>query len=111
MLHPPECLHLEERRAVTVAGSAERACDGVLDGEEVVPVHDLPGHAVARRAVGEILDRTLRAPVGRERELVVLADEDDRERPGGGEVHSLVRGALTGCTVAEKGNRRLARAA
>ena len=111
MLHPPERLHLEERRARALARPLERAGDRVLDGEQVVPVHDLARHPVAGRAVGEILDRALRPPVGRERELVVLADEDDRQRPGRGEVHPLVRRALAGRAVAEEGDRRLARPA
>ena len=104
VLHPPERLHLEERRAGSLASPGERACDRFLDREQVVPVHDLTRHPVAGRAVGEILDGALRPPVRRERELVVLADEDDRQRPGRGEVHRLVRGTLAGCSVAEEGD-------
>ncbi len=111
VLHPPERLHLEERRAAAAARQVERAADGVLDGEHVVAVDDLARHAVAGRAIGEILDRPLRAPVGGERELVVLADEDDGQLPGRGEVHPLVRRALPGRAVAEEGERRLVGAA
>ena len=111
VLHPPERLHLEERRPGSVPRSLERARNRVLDGEHVVPVHDLAGHPVAAGAVGEILDGALRPPVGRERVLVVLADEDDRQRPGRGEVHRLVRRALPGGAVAEEGDRRLPRPA
>ena len=111
VLHPAERLHLEERRACALARPGERSGDGVLDGEQVVSVHDLARHPVAGRAVGEILDRALRPPVGGERELVVLADEDDRQRPGRSEVHPLVRGALPGRAVAEEGDRNLARPA
>ena len=78
---------------------------------DVVAVDDLARHPVAGGAVGEVLDRPLRAPVGRERELVVLADEDDRQRPRRGEVHPLVRGALPGGAVAEERDRRLVGAA
>ena len=76
---------------------------------DVVAVDDLAGHAVAGRALGDVLDRALRAPVGRERELVVLADEDDRQPPGRGEVHRLVHRALAGGAVAEERDDRLAR--
>ncbi len=48
VLHPPERLQLEERRAVTLAGSHERARDCVFDGEDIVPVHDLARHPLAR---------------------------------------------------------------
>ncbi len=111
MLHPPERLHLEERRAAAAAGEIERPADGVLDGEHVVAVDDLARHAVAGRAIGEILDRALGAPVGRERELVVLADEDDGQLPGRSQVHPLVRCALPGRAVAEERERRLVGAA
>ena len=77
----------------------------------VVSVDDLAGHPVAAGAVGEVFDGALHAPVGGERELVVLADEDDGERPRGGEVHRLVRRALAGGAVAEVGDHRLAGAA
>jgi hypothetical protein len=108
VLHAPEGLHLEERGAATVAGARERAGDGVLDGDQVVPVDDLPAHPVARGARGEILDRALRPPVRGEGELVVLADEDDRQRPGRREVHRLVGRALPGGAVAEEGEHGLA---
>ena len=111
VLHPPERLHLEERRAAAAPRQVERAADRVLDGEHVVAVDDLTRHAVAGRAVGQILDRPLRAPVGGERELVVLADEDDRQLPRRSEVHPLVRRALPGGAVAEEGERRLVGAA
>ena len=96
---------------MTVACARERAGDGVLDGDEVVPVDDLAGHPVAGGALGEVLDRALRPPVGGERELVVLADEDDRQRPRRREVHRLVRRALGGGAVAEEGDHGLAGAA
>ena len=111
VLHAPEGLHLEERRAITVACARQRAGDGVLDGEQVVPVDDLAGHPVAGGALGEVLDGPLRAPVGGERELVVLADEDDRQRPRRREVHRLVRRALGGGAVAEERDHGLAGAA
>ena len=111
VLHAPERLHLEERRACPVPPTLERPRDGVLDSEQVVAVHDLARHAVAGGAVGEILDRALRAPVRGQGELVVLADEDDGQRPRGSEVHRLVRRALPRRAVAEEGNRRLSGAA
>ncbi len=108
VLHAPEGLQLDERRAVAVARPRQRASDRVLDREQVVPVHDLAGHPVAGSALGEILDGPLRPPVGGERELVVLADEDDRQRPGRREVHRLVRRALAGGAVAEERDHGLA---
>ena len=107
VLHPAERLQLEERRPGSLARPLERPCDGCLDREHVVPVDDLAGHPVPGGAFGEILDGALGPPAGRERELVVLADEDDRQRPGRGEVHALVSGALAGGPVAEERDRRL----
>ena len=89
----------------------ERARDGVLDREHVVAVDHLAGHPVAGGPVGEVGDRPQRPPVGRERELVVLADEDDRQLPGRSQVHPLVHRALAGGAVAEEGDRDLAGAA
>ncbi len=93
---------------MAVACARERAGDRVLDGDQVVPVDDLAGHPVAGGALGEVLDGPLRPPVGGERELVVLADEDDRQRPRGREVHRLVRRALAGGAVAEERDHGLA---
>ena len=111
MLHAAEGLHLEEGRAVAVACPGERELDRVLDRDDVVAVDDLAGHPVAGRTPCEILERALHPPVGRERELVVLADEHDRQRPGRREVHRLVRCALPRGAVAEEGDDRLALAA
>ena len=111
VLHAAERLHLEQRRPVAGARVRERARDGLLDRGDVVAVDDLAGHPVAGGAVGDVLDRALRAPVGRERELVVLADEDDGQLPRRREVHPLVHGALAGGAVAEVRDRDLAGAA
>ena len=108
VLHAPERLQLEERRAVARPGADERRLDGVLHCDDVVAVHDGARHPVARRACGNVLDGALRAPVGRERELVVLADEDDRQPPRRREVHPLVGGALARGAVTEEGDHRLA---
>ena len=94
-----------------VAGARERAGDRILDGDEVIPVDDLAAHPVASGALREILDRALRPPVGGERELVVLADEDDRQQPRRREVHRLVRRTLAGGAVAEERDHGLAGAA
>ena len=91
-----------------VAGARERAGDRILDGDQVIPVDDLAAHPVAGGALGEILDRALRPPVGGERELVVLADEDDRQRPRRREVHRLVCRTLAGGAVAEEREHGLA---
>ena len=93
---------------MTGARVRERACDGFFDRCDVVAVDDLAGHPVAGGAVGDVLDGALRPPVGGERELVVLADEDDGQLPGGREVHPLVHRALAGGAVAEVGDRDLA---
>ena len=111
MLHAPEGLHLQERRAGTLAPTGQRAGDRALDRDQVVPVDDLAGHPVAGGAAGEVLDGALHPPVGRECELVVLADEDDGQRPRGCEVHRFVRRALAGGAVAEEGDHRLTGAA
>ena len=87
------------------ARSSARA-DGVLDRRQVVAVDDLAGHPVAGGPVGQVFDRALRAPVGGEGELVVLADEDDRQLPGGREVHPLVRRALARRAVPEERDAR-----
>ena len=95
-------------RPVAGARVRERAGDGLLDGGDVVAVDDLAGHPVAGGAVGDVLDGALRPPVGRERELVVLADEDDGQLPRRREVHPLVHRALAGGAVAEVRDRDLA---
>ena len=111
VLHAAERLQLEEGRAAAVPGALERRCDGVLDRDHVVAVDDLPRHAVPGRALDEVGDGALGVPAGRQRELVVLAGEHDRQLPGGGEVHRLVRGPLAGRAVAEERDRRLVRPA
>ncbi len=102
VLHAPERLHLEEGGAVARAGDLEGAGDGVLDGHEVVAVHDLTRHPVPGGTIGEVLDGALGAPVCGQSELVVLADEHHRQPPGRREVHPFVRRALPCRAVAEE---------
>ena len=111
VLHAAERLQLEQRRPVAGARAGERTRDRLLDRRDVVAVDDLARHPVAGGALGDVLDRALRAPVGRQRELVVLADEDDRQLPRRGEVHALVHRALAGGAVAEVRDHRLVGAA
>ena len=111
MGHAPEGLRLDQRRTVAPAGGFDVACGRLLHREEVVAVHDLAGHPVAGRARCDVLDGAAVTPADGERELVVLADEDDRELPGGGEVHRLVGGALVRAPVAEEDDGDLVRSA
>jgi hypothetical protein len=105
VLHASEGLHLEERRAVARPRAGKRRLDRVLDRDEVVAVDDRAGHPVPCAALGQILDRALGAPLGREGELVVLAHEHHRQAPGRREVHALVHDALSGGAVAEERDR------
>ena len=64
VLHPPERLQLEERRAGSPARARSSArATASSTAEHVVPVDDLAGHPVAGRTVGDVLDRALRPPV------------------------------------------------
>ncbi len=109
--HAAERLRLDQRRAVAPAGGFDVPCGRLLHREEVVAVHDLAGHPVAGRAHRDVLDGAAVTPADGERELVVLADEDDRQLPGCGEVHRLVRGALVRAPVAEEDDGDLVRSA
>ena len=60
---------------------------------------------VARRLVDERVGLRLRGERGRDRPLVVVAEEDERRTHHGGEVRALVEGALGGGAVAEERQR------
>ena len=109
VLHPAERLHLEERRPAAGTGELERAATASSTASRSLPSIYLTRHAVPGCAVGEIFDGAERAPVGRERELIVLADEDDRKLPRGSQVHRLVRCSLAGRPIPEERECRLAR--
>ena len=97
---------LDQRRALALAGGAQRLLGHRVAGEHVVAVDLDAGEAEAARP---LVDRDPALPLRRrgDRELVVLAEEHDRgvedRRPG----ERLAHVALAGGAVAEVGDRRL----
>ena len=77
-----------------------RGLHGLVDGERVVAVHGHSGDAVARCACRDAASRGREVVRGGRCPEVVLADEDHRHLPQGGEVDALVKGAAVGGTVA-----------
>ena len=100
---PPVGGRLDDRGAGATAQGLDHVLHRRRGGHDVVAVdgdvaHPVPGRPALER--GPVL-------VGRRRELgvaVVLAEEDDRQPPHGGEVHRLVERALGHRTVAEEGH-------
>ena len=101
----PVRLGLDEAGALAAPRGLDEPPGRLRDGEHVVAVDDLPGDPVPGCAWSDVLDGAARPPAGRERELVVLADEHHRQPPGGGEVQRLVGRPLVGCAVAEEDDR------
>src|SRR3990172_6134365 len=96
-------LRLDERRAPARPRPRDRRSDGGAYREGVVAVHHGAGQAVPGGAVG---DRSRLHGGGhglRDAVAVILAEEDERERPHGREVGTLVHRALIGRAVAEEG--------
>ena len=87
-----------------------RPRDGVDDGEQVVAVHGLGGHAVADAAVRQPRAGVLLAHRRRQAVLVVLDDEEHGQLPHGRQVHRLVEVAFRGPAVAaeHRGHARFA---
>ena len=73
-----EGLELEQRGPLAASRSAGGLAHRVVDGRQVVAVHDLPRHAVAGTAIGELPARVLLRDRRREPVLVVLDHEQHR---------------------------------
>ncbi len=86
-----------------------RRLDGrLVDGEHVTAVDAQTRHPVAGRLVGERLRAGLCGERRRDRPLVVVAEENDRRAHDGGEVRTLVEGALGCRSVTEVDDRTVA---
>jgi hypothetical protein len=103
-LHP-QGHALEQRRPAAVAGFLDRALRLAVDGEHVRAVDDDAFETVGLRAIGDVLRRELEVRRRRVRELVVVADEHDRQTTRAGEDHRLVRIAARGGALAEPADR------
>ena len=103
---------LDQGRAAAVPGPADRGLRHLVDRLHVVAVHhhrvETVGGGPVRGGPGH---RGHRADRGVLHVLVVLADEDDRQLPHGGQVERLVEGADVGGAVAEEADRDLPGAA
>src|SRR5215472_5948345 len=103
---------LDERRAAALPGPAERGLGHLVDRLHVVAVHHHRVEAVGGGPVrGGPRHRGHRADRGVLHVLVVLADEDHRQLPHGGQVERLVEGADVGGAVTEEADRDLTGAA
>lgn len=103
---------LQQGGPVSCPGPPRQGGDGVPDRDDVVAVDRLARDAVGGRPVGG--GPGDRGDVGDRRVLhvqVVLADEEHRQLPYGGQVERLVEGSDVGRAVAEEGHRDLAGAA
>src|SRR2546425_279863 len=81
---------LQERGPLAPAGARHGRAHGLVHREGVVAIDADPGDRVGGGARGDGLAGRRPRHRGRERILVVLAEEDDRERPHGGEGQRLV---------------------
>src|SRR5581483_9991398 len=79
MRYQPVGLGFEEGRAIAAARPIDGALHRAVDGNEIVPIHDLAGHGVGAGAVGDIGNRHLLALWLRDGVAIVLTDEDDRQ--------------------------------
>src|SRR5262249_1259005 len=95
---------LQQCRAATAAGATDGVAGRLVDRQDVVAINLDAGHTVGRPARGDIgiarrvLKRHLR------RELIVLANEQDRQLPDGRQVDPLVERAIVDRPVAEEGD-------
>src|SRR5581483_2219184 len=96
---------LDQRRPAAAASPLDRLPRGLVDREHVTTVHAHAGNPVAGRLVGERLRARLGGERGRDRPLVVVADEDERRARDRGEVHALVERALGRRAVTEEDER------
>src|SRR5215217_41299 len=98
-------LGLDQRRAVAGAGALDRLLHRAVARERVAAVHDHAGESIRLGAVGHVLDRHLLGLRHRDRIVVVLADEHDRQLVDAGEVEPLVPVALARRALAEPARR------
>ena len=108
---PAHGLALDERRPLTGSCPLDALAHRRLDGEDVVPVDDRGRHPEAARPVGDVRRRLALRRRHRDRDAVVLADEDERHLPQHRHVHRLEELALARGAVAEEAEHDLARAA
>ena len=88
------------RRALARPGPGDRLAGRLVDRLDVVVLDPHAGHAVRRGPVRVGRDRGRRRPRHRDRPVVVLDDEDDRQPPQRGQVQRLVERALVGGALA-----------
>ena len=76
-----------------------------MDLHHVVAVDHDAGHVMTSGAIGDVLHRGHVFPRGELTVQVVLADKDDRQLPGGGDIEGLVEHSLVRGAVAEEAGR------
>src|SRR6058998_2004415 len=108
---PPDRVRLDQRGPVAAPRTLHRAGDRVPDGEDVVAVDALTRDAVAGAARRDGTARRRARVRGGRRPAIVLADEDDGQRPERGEVDALVKRTAVGGAVAEERDDDLPRPA
>ena len=111
MLRPAVGGRLDQRRSAAFARALDRGGGDPVHVGDVVAVGRLARHAVGGGPPRDALDGARLAPLGGQRYLVVLAHEDDRQLPYGGEIEGLVNEALVDRPVTEERHRDLPAAA
>ena len=98
---------LDQRRAFTRACSGDSLLGDDVAGHRVATVEGHSREPIARGALRDVLDRVLLSKGRRDRETVVLANEDLRELVDGREVEGLVRVAFRARALAVAGHQDL----
>src|SRR5439155_25763440 len=94
---------LDQRRAFTRACSGDSLLGDDVAGHRVTTVERHSREPIARGALRDVLDRVFLSKGRRDRETVVLANEDLRELVDGREVEGLVRVAFRARALAVAG--------
>src|SRR5699024_2538737 len=81
---------LDEGRPLALASGLDGGADRLVDLDRVVAVHMEGPHRIALRAITDLLGRGAEGVGGVLGVAVVLAQEDHRQVPHGGQVHGLV---------------------